>query len=322
MDDLDGRCNHHVIEVGGYNTCTRCGTCFSQVIVNQTPRIFLDRASRIQNNTLPMLDKRQSTIIKINDFENARQVGEWMRKIKHNYYYANDCKDSAHKSAFDLISSTIKLKPDVKDMTWILLKIMAKSNAIRGHCLHAMIKACVYVASEIQPKSTIFIGELVTTNKEMRKVYVCLRTVNAVLLDTKYERKRVSLRDLIWRIGNLLDVETRLILRSIALAKEAIVHGFLPLGKKPAMIAGCFLYIVSIIEGVKLEQSKVSKIVQATEITLRERIKEVLSVLPLRYLSEFNAAKGNVSILPKKTTNNVTSPIDLHQYHGIPSIQT
>lgn len=293
MKEIDTCDHHHTIESGGFITCIRCGTCLSQVISDQTPRIFLDKAARVQNSTIPVLDRRQSTLIKIGssitklkEFDST----EWLRKIKHNYYYANDCKDTAHKRVFDLVASNLVMGDDKKEMAWILLKHVAKTNGIRGHCLQAMIKACIYVACEIQ-NSPIFIGELVKKTHDMRKVYICLRTLSSALVTTRYKRKRASLKDLIWRIGNIFGIETPTIIKSVTLARLAISRGFVPLGKKPAMVAGCFLYIASMMDGARLEQSRVSKVVQATEITLRERIKEVLAVLPQQYELAFTDLK-------------------------------
>ena len=54
------------------------------------------------------------------------------------------------------------------------------------------------------------------------------------------------------------------------------------LGKSPLTLVGAAIYIAAILEGEKRYQSKVAKIVNISEVALRNRYKEIIKLLKIK----------------------------------------
>jgi len=308
VEEMFSCCSKQIlVENRGHIVCSSCGMVFQQSIVNQFPRIYADHLNRLQNKAL-LNDKCQRTIINIHEVD-KNDIAEWARKAKHNYWYANDCKSINHKQRFSQSCSNlqhvgINLSLDVKGTAWSLLEKVSRSNYIRGHNLEAMIKACIYVASQIQHQY-LLLNDLATDPGDLRRIFVCMRAVNMIKGSLRMER--VGIPELINQLGNRLGVKMVIKQKAINLYNLAVSKGLITQGKKTSIMAGSFLYISAMNEGERIEQKKISQLTKATEITLREDVKNITELIEIKkpknvidQLTEIEVEKNIVDQLTEK----------------------
>ena len=86
----------------------------------------------------------------------------------------------------------------------------------------------------------------------------------------------VTMDKYISKIANMTNTETRVEILAIEIAEKTKNHN-LAVGKAPNGIAAAYLYIASILLGQNVLQRDVSNVSGVTEVTIRNRCKEILT---------------------------------------------
>jgi len=247
----------------GEIVCAKCGYVVAQNIVDSGPewRAFdADQRARRGRVGAPVTytihDKGLSTMI---DWRNKDIHGhdissttraqmyrlrKWQRRIR--------VSDAAERnlafalSELDRMASQLQLPRNLKEMAAVLYRKAVMEHLIRGRSIEGVTAACLYAACR------------------MAKIP---RTLDEIEEVARVDKKEIGR-------------SYRFIARELNL-KLAVKRG-LTSGRGPMGVAAAALYIASVLEGEKRTQREVAEVAHVTEVTVRNRYKELVEKLGIK----------------------------------------
>ena len=180
----------------------------------------------------------------------------------------------------DRQSSALSLPRSVREDAAVIYRKAAKNNLVRGRSIENVVAASVYIACRMCdiPRTLDEIAEMSkSSKKQVGKTY---RFLSRKL---KIKLKPTSPADYIPRFATNLDLSCEVQSKAIEIINESKKAG-LSSGKGPAGVAAAALYVASVFLGERKTQKDVSKVAGVTEVTIRNRCKELSENIEL-YIS-------------------------------------
>ena len=280
--------------VRGENICTSCGLVLSEHIADRGPewRAFTteERNARARTGapmTLTIADRGLSTLI---DWRNKDASGKVLTSTTRaaiyrmrKWHIRSKVHSSQHRnlsiamSEMERLSSQLGVPRDVRETAALMYRKALSKRLVRGRSIESVVAASVYLACRIHriPRR---LDEIVTkTNSERKKIGHAVRLiVSQVNIDVPL----ASAKDLIPRLSADLLLEGRTVKKATEIIKNA-EDRFVTIGKDPGGIAGAALYIAGIIEEDRRTQREIANVSRVTEVTIRNRYKELVRVLEI-----------------------------------------
>ncbi|MHA1237944.1 MAG: transcription initiation factor IIB [Candidatus Odinarchaeia archaeon] len=276
----------------GENICSNCGLVITDHLVDSGPewRAFTaeekNQRSRVgAPTTFRMPDKGLSTMIgKQNTDSFGKKLSANRRRLmyrlrKWNFrsiIHSSKRRNLAHAmSEMQRLASQMGISRDIMETAAVLYRKVIERGLTRGRSIDAMIAASLYLACRMHglPRP---LDEMEQYSRFDRKeLGYCVRTI-LTKLGLKVPRPRST--DFISRFGTELGVSAKTQRRAIEILEAARKKG-LTSGKDPTGLAAAALYIASILEGERRTQSEVSRVVAVTEVTVRNRYRELIREL-------------------------------------------
>jgi len=148
---------------------------------------------------------------------------------------------------------------------------------VRGRSIESVIAAAIYAACR-EMKIPRTLDEIARYTRAGRKdVARCYRLL---LRETTLKVPLPSALDFAPRIGNILKLSATTIRDSIDILKKAQQLG-ITAGKDPAGLAAAAVYIAALRRGEVRTQKEVARAAQVTEVTVRNRYKELVKKLKI-----------------------------------------
>lgn len=174
-------------------------------------------------------------------------------------------------SELDRDSSKLGIPRNIREDAALIYRRAAKKNIVRGRSIEAMVAASIYTACRIWnvPRTLDEISEVSSiTKKKIGKYYRLLsRELNIKL-------KPTSPADYVPRFATLLGLSGQAESKAILIIDKCREKGLIT-GREPTGIAATALYIASLFIGDKKTQRDVAEISGVTEVTIRNRYKEL-----------------------------------------------
>jgi transcription initiation factor TFIIB len=247
-----------------------------------------DSRSRVGSpTTYTIHDKGLSTQIGTEDRDafgrklTPQQRNRFYRLRKWNsrsrIHSSNDRNLTKAMRELDRLSSQLVLPRAVKETASIIYRNALKANLIRGRSIEEMISAAVYAAARQRhlPRTLDEIaGHSRINKKELGRAYRLLLTelnLNIPLADPINYITRFSTE---LGLEGLVTKEAREIMIK---AKEKR----LLMGKDPVSLAAAAIYISGILHNKQLTQQGIAEIAGVTEVTIRNRYKELVRKLEI-----------------------------------------
>ncbi|ALM74949.1 transcription initiation factor IIB [Thermococcus barophilus] len=279
----------------GEIVCTACGYVVAQNIIDSGPewRAF-DADQRVKRGrvgapmTMMIHDKGLSSTI---DWKNKDIHGhdisgtmrakmyrlrKWQRRIR--------VSDAAERnlafalSELDRMASQLGLPRNIKEMAAALYRKAVMERLIRGRSIEGVTAACLYAACRMAkvPRTLDEIEEVARVDKKEigRSYRFIARELHLRLTPT-------SPIDYVSRFADQLGLSERTKNRAVKILQKAIKLG-LTSGRGPMGVAAAALYIASVLEGEKKTQREVAEVAHVTEVTVRNRYKELVERLNIR----------------------------------------
>ncbi|MFX0097681.1 MAG: transcription initiation factor IIB family protein [Candidatus Hodarchaeota archaeon] len=276
----------------GETICGACGLVINDHIVDSGPewRAFTAEEKNLRSRvgapmTLRMADKGLSTMIGKQDTDSfGKKLTARRRRLMHrlrkwnfrSIVHSSKRRNLAHAlSEMQRLSSQIGLSKDIMEAAALLYRKVIERGLTRGRSIDAMIAASLYLACRLHglPRP---LDEIERYSRFDRKeLGYCVRTILSKL---NIKIPRASAIDFIPRFGNELGLSTKTQRKAIEILDAAKMKG-LTSGKDPTGLAAAALYIASMLEGERRTQSEVSKVVAVTEVTVRNRYRELIREL-------------------------------------------
>lgn len=273
-------------------SCARCGLVLDENLIDHGPewRAFdhEQRNSRARTGaptTYTISDKGLNTIIDWkNKDSNGRNIPEanraqlyrlrkWNKRMRVSG--AGERNLAFALGEMDRVSSRLGIPRSVREDSAIIYRNAARKKIIRGRSIESVVAAAVYTACRRCdiPRTLDEVSEASNVSKKLIG-----KTYRFLSRELKIKLKPTSPIDYISRFGSKLEVSGEVEAKAVDIINQSCEKG-LNTGKGPTGIAAAALYISSILLGEKKSQKEVSDVAGVTEVTIRNRYKELVEKL-------------------------------------------
>jgi transcription initiation factor TFIIB len=280
----------------GERVCTSCGLVALDHTLDRGPewRAFTAEEKRARERTgAPMTfriaDKGLSTTIdRRNRDASGRSIGGRRRAAIYRMRKWN-IRSRAHGTDYrNLISamtemqrlgSQLAVPRDTQETAALIYRKAMKKKLVRGRRIDAVVAGSVYLACRIHriPRR---LDEVAVESRATRKEIG--QSVRLVLSRLDVNVPVASARDLIPRLSSDLGFKGRTVKKATEIIVKARKKG-ITIGKDPGGIAGAALYIAGILEEDRRTQRDVARVAHVTEVTIRNRYKDLVHSLGISF---------------------------------------
>ncbi len=274
--------------------CNECGLVIDEHIMDTGPewRAFdseqISKKSRVGAPMTYMLhDKGLSTVI---DWRNKDHTGKdispkrraqiyrlrkWQQRIRvsnsteRNLAYA--------LTELDRVASRIDLPRNVKEIAAVVYRRAVEKGLIRGRSIEGVTAAAIYAACR-QCKVPRTLDEIADSSKLNRKEIG--RTYRYISRQLGISLSPTTPIDYVPRFGSELNLKGDVQSKAIEILKKAMEKE-LTSGRGPTGIAAAAIYIASVLLGERRTQREVADVAGITEVTIRNRYKELAETLDI-----------------------------------------
>jgi len=268
--------------------CRNCGLVIDEDLIDYSPewRAFdseqREKRSRVGAPMTYMIhDKGLSTMISWKNRDsygksiptrNRAQIyrlRQWQRKIRISNSVERNLMVAL--SALDRMSSGLNLPRAVRETAAMIYRKVALKNLIRGRSAEGISAASLYAACRQcnVPRTLDEISKAANMSKKETG-----RNYRFISRELKLKLLPTSPQDYISRFCSELKLSSDVQAKTLEILKEAAKHE-LTSGRGPTGIAAASLYIASVLCGERRTQSEISEVAGVTEVTIRNRYKEL-----------------------------------------------
>jgi len=274
--------------------CNDCGRVIDEGIMDNGPewRAFdfeqLNKRSRTGAPMTPTIhDKGLSTVI---DWRNKDAMGKdiapgyraqmyRLRKWQQRVRVSNSKERNLAIALTELnrVASRLNLPKNVRETAAVVYRKAVDKNLCRGRSIEAVVASALYAACrQCNVPRTLdeVAGATKLNRKEVGKTY-------------RYVARQIGLSlnpttpiDYVPRFGSALSLSGEVQGKAIEIVKEAIKQE-LTSGRGPTGVSAAALYIASVMAGERRTQREVADVAGVTEVTIRNRYKELVEKLNL-----------------------------------------
>jgi transcription initiation factor TFIIB len=281
-------------ESRGELTCANCGLVLDENSIDSGPewRAFTteEREKRARTGSpinYALQDHDLSTMIDWRNRDAAgRQISstrraeiyrlrKWQRRSRVHSSIERNLASAM--SELDRLSSQLGVSRTVKETAAVMYRRALERRLIRGRSIDAMIAAAMYAGCRLR-EAPCTLDEIAHHSRINRKeLGRCYR----LLLRRLEVRMPVSLpTNFIPRFAQSLGLSSRVQRCAVKILEAARAKG-ITAGKDPTGLAASALYISAIMEGERRTQREIAEIAHVTEVTVRNRYKELVRELDL-----------------------------------------
>ena len=178
-------------------------------------------------------------------------------------------------SELDRLVSQLGIPVGVKETSAVLYRKTVEKKLNRGRSIEAMVAASVYAACRIRkvPRTLDEISsQSRITRKELGRCYRLL------LRELEVKIPAANPIDFIPRFSAELKLSGKTMRKAIRIVKRAKEER-ITAGKDPTGLAAASIYIAGVIEGERRTQREIAEAARVTEVTVRNRYKELVRKL-------------------------------------------
>jgi len=274
--------------------CSNCGLVLGEREIDSGPewRIFNSEQEKRRRTGSPITytvhDKGLSTII---SWDNRDHYGNKISpKMKAQIYRLRKWNSRArvHSSVdrnlalamaeLDRLSSQLSIPKSIRESTAMIYRKATEERLIRGQSIEAMVAAALYCACRLHhvPRTLDELAQKSHVNK--KEIGRCYRLL---LRKLPIKIPLANPSDYIARFTNQLNLSGKILKKANEILEQAKERG-LTIGKDPTGLAASSIYISSILEGERRTQREIAKVAHITEVTVRNRYKELVKALNIK----------------------------------------
>ena len=272
--------------------CGNCGIVISEKVIDQGPewRAFntleRDKRSRVGSPiSYTIHDKGLSTMIDWHDKDiygkklppktraQVYRMRKWQIRTRVHSSIARNLAQAM--TELDRLSSQLDIPKGVKETSAVMYRRAIERRLIRGRSIEAMIAAAVYAACRLR-KVPRTLDELVkytrVNKKDLGRAYRLMIQRLGIQIPTS------NAKDFISRFCADLELSGRVQKKACELIDQATAKA-ITAGKDPTGLAAASIYITGILEGERRTQRRIAEVAHVTEVTIRNRYKELIKKL-------------------------------------------
>lgn len=275
-------------------SCRRCGYVISEGLIDNGPEWnAYDREQRDKRArtgapmTFTISDKGLTTVMDNKNKDiNGRNIPE---RNKDQYYRLRKLNKRLRISGtgernlaialseLDRECSRLGLPRDVREDAAVIYRRAAKENLVRGRSIEGMVAASIYTAARRSglPRTLDEVSDVSNvTKKQIGKNYRFLAK------QLKIKLTPPSPADFVPRFASILGLSGEVESMAIDIVNKSREKGLLT-GREPTGVAAATLYIASVFLGERITQRAVAETAKVSEVTIRNRYKELTEKLEI-----------------------------------------
>ena len=203
------------------------------------------------------------------------------------------------------LSSTLGITKPVKEDAAYIYRKAAKKGLIRGRSIESVVATSLYTACrrcEV-PRTLEEISQVSKVSKKQIG-----KTYRFLLRELKIKLNPTSPSDYIPRFASTLGLSGEVQAKAIEIISKAKDYGLCS-GKGPTGLAAAAIYIASVLLNDRKTQSDIADVAGVTEVTIRNRYKELSENLAWRSrpLASRSGRTATPAILPRSQPASLTS---------------
>jgi len=178
----------------------------------------------------------------------------------------------------DRVASSLGLPENIKESAALLYRKAVKEQLIRGRLIESVVSAVIYAICRLQgiPRTLDEISRASSIEKkEIGRAYRFLKAELKIDVPLTDPAQYVSKFATALKLGGEVQEE------AVKLIKKALRKGLIS-GRGPTGVAAAALYIASAMHGEKKTQKEVADVAGVTEVTIRNRYRELKKELGLK----------------------------------------
>jgi len=277
--------------------CEDCGLVIDEDLIDHGPewRAFdSDQREKRARTGAPMTytihDKGLSTVI---DWKNRDSYGKsiptrnraqlyrlrkWQRRVRISG--ATERSLAIALSGLDRLASSMSLPRTVRETAAMIYRKAALKKLVRGKSIEGVTAASLYAACR-QCNVPRTLDEISNTARISRKEIG--RTYRYISRELELKLMPTSPQDYISRFCSVLKLSADVKAKTLEILHEA-ANRELTSGRGPTGIAAASLYIASVLCGERRTQREVADVAGVTEVTIRNRYKELAETLDINII--------------------------------------
>jgi transcription initiation factor TFIIB len=277
-------------EERGETVCADCGLVVEEDEIDRGPewRAFdaaeKEEKSRVGAPTTTMMhDKGLSTNIGWQDKDaygralSSRQR-EKMQRLRtwNERFRTRDSKERNLKQALgeiDRMASALGLPKNVRETASVIYRQALDKDLLPGRSIEGVATAALYAAAR-QAGTPRSLDEIAAVSR-VEKVELT-RTYRYVVRELGLEVQPADPESYVGRFASDLDLSDEAEMRARQLLRDAKEQG-IHSGKSPVGLAAAAVYAASLLTNEKITQNEVSEVTDVSEVTIRNRYKELLA---------------------------------------------
>lgn len=268
--------------------CNECGLIVEEKMVDtgQDAGGQFDKADKKGRGGAPMsiqkFDKGLTTNVgEISDIYKleAGQTRKFLRLKKWQERVSTSIERNLRLAMAELrrVASFLNLPSVVRDEASRVYNFVLQRGLVRGRSMESVIAACIYAACRSYniPRT---LDEIAGASDVERKEIG--RTYRFIVRKLKIKVTPSSPKDYISRFSSILHLSPKTQNEALKVLKKADISE-LTSGRGPAGIAAAALYVAALMNDEKKTQREVADVAGITEVTIRNRYKELIERLDL-----------------------------------------
>jgi len=268
--------------------CNECGLIIEEKMVDTGQDIGgqFDKADKKGRGGAPMsiqkFDKGLTTNVgEISDIYRleAGSTRKFLRLKKWQERVSTSIERNLRLAMAELrrVASFLNLPSVVRDESSRVYNFVLQRGLVRGRSMESVIAACIYAACRSYniPRT---LDEIASASDVERKEIG--RTYRFIVRKLKIKVTPSSPKDYISRFSSILHLSPKAQNESLKILKKADISE-LTSGRGPAGVAAAALYVAALMNDEKKTQREVADVAGITEVTIRNRYKELIEQLKL-----------------------------------------
>lgn len=203
------------------------------------------------------------------------RLRKWQRRVRISD--ATERNLALALSRIDRLASGMRLPRTVRETTAVIYRKAALKNLIRGRSIQGVTAASLYAACR-QCHVPRTLDEISIIAQMSRKEIG--RNYRYISRELKLKLMPTAPKDYISRFCNKLKLSNNVQLKTLEILEYA-ANQELTSGRGPTGLAAASLYISSVLCGERRTQREVAEIAGVTEVTIRNRYKELVRKLDI-----------------------------------------
>jgi transcription initiation factor TFIIIB Brf1 subunit/transcription initiation factor TFIIB len=287
-DFIEEKCceNPEIREVNGEIVCVNCGTVHMRNIVGFKRRAFSPQEVKERRRTEPRWRRfgPRTTIPKVTkeDRMNAQQKTLFSRlaKIQKSLVSSIERNFWEARPKLKMLTSSLNIPSYIEATAWKIYVDVVKKQMTLGRTIKGFIAAALYASIRIHEYPITFDEVCETLVVSKHKVIRSLGLIiNKILPEMGLKYHPITPKELVFKFANNLDASLASQKKAVQILERSFEKGLRTTGKDPRGFTAAALYLAMVNSPDQKTQSEIAKKAGITEVTLRNRLKDIKKFL-------------------------------------------